>query len=184
MWKETVAILERGRIEDPNKAVFPLLLQPASQDQNRDNRHAMAFHFAMWLCSKPELHDFRIASDTETLDNPISDRRGYGIWVLFGKRADRTAFTKWLAKYKLWFTERPIHDTFLPDFPSSGCVRISVVNTPFARQDFMSENYPDGFSERWAWVIEHCKSPVYLMPTRGLAFTSEKEGMHFKLRWC
>lgn len=188
MWKETIAIITRGELVDLDRAVYPMLLrpEPAQHNQQREARHAMLFHFAMWLNAHPDVRDFRIMIDGATLESPVVEVRGHPIWVIFGKRKDRTAFTKWLAKYRAWFVDRPIEENFLPEFPENGRVTVNIVSTPFMWQDFMmgADCYPDGFSERWAWVIEHCRKPVFLMPTRGLAFTNAEEGMHFKLRWC
>jgi hypothetical protein len=182
MWRETVEIINRGNL-DTDKAVYPMLLRPSAFDKNSEAKHAMLFHFAMWLSANPAVQDYRIMADGITLESPIIEIRGHPIWILFGKKTDRTAFKKWLARYKNWFGGKPIEENLLPEFPENGRVCVSIVCTPFMRNDFGSSEYPEGFVERWAWVIQHCKKPVFLMPTRGLAFTNLNEAIHFKLKW-
>jgi len=176
-----MAIIEgRGEL-DPEATAYPMFLQPA-RPINGDGRHCMFFHFAMWLSANPTVNNFRMVVDGSITQSPVVQLSGHPLVVLFGRRRDRTAFQRWLKRYQKWFGAYEVEHNYLPELPENGSLRLNIVNTPFARTDFMSpDSFPDGFAERWSWVITNCKTPVYLLPNRGFGFRSLNDAVHFKL---
>ena len=180
MWKESLDIVLRGTLESGATA-YPMQIQPDDNKNRRQN--ALLFHFAMWLSAHPNVSNYRLVADGGVAENPVVELSGHTLWVLFGEKKDRTAFTRWLARYSQWFSVDPA-TSFFPELPETGNLKISIVSTSFARQDLFAEGmFPEGFVDRWSWIINHCRKPVYLMPNRGFAFTDVKEAVHYKLHF-
>ena len=181
-------LLERGTLEQGARG-HPLLLVP-EYVKGEEPSHCLAFHFAMWLLANPKVTNFRVlldgAANRSPVVNTLVNIRFMATWVVFGERNDYTAFTRWLRIYRTWFTGRPIEAAFFPEFPTSGRMTLSFVKFDVAKElsptTYVPE-YPNALFDAWAWVIEHCRKPVYALPG-GLAFRDTTEAMMFKLRWC
>jgi hypothetical protein len=191
MWEDCINIVNgRGTLDEHwTGAVYPMKLQPAPYTAREEPRNTMFFHFAMWLSVNPLVRDFRMLVDGAINENPVSEVRSHPLWVIFAHQRDRTAFTKWFKQYKTWFGDKDASENFLPEFPKGGRHTFTVVETDLMRSQYdpsygLGGSFPDGFAERWTWVLEHCLHQVVLAPHAGLAFKNEKEAVHFKLRWC
>lgn len=181
MWKESIQIVLRGDLE-AGATAYPMRLQPFENNNRRQN--AILFHFAMWLSANPNVSNFRVIADGAIAESPIVEVGGYTLWIMFGERKDRSAFTRWMARYSKWFGGVDPTTTFMPELPENGQIRICIVSTSFTKYDvFNDQQFPDGFVERWSWIITNCRKPVYVMPQRGFAFTDVKEAVHYKLHF-
>jgi hypothetical protein len=184
--------LHKGEMNiSPDQPAYPLLLVPGAENQNSggsSHNHHMAFHFALWVLAHENPPEFGAMVDVEILDHPVENARCKPIWVLFKYARDRRRFQTWLKKYSKWFLGDDLASTYFPQLPRSGRYSLTHITIPAGLMtDFttLELNAPNGSIERWIWVLQHCKRPVYVTPEgRGLAFTSQTEAMHFKLKWC
>jgi hypothetical protein len=122
----------------------------------------------------------------EVLDAPVTNARWKPLWLLFGDLKSKNAFQRWIARYQTWFGERDMDQQYFPEIPRSGRHALTFCEIPSGLKlcplslDFV---FPDGSVERWAWVLQNCRKPVYVTPD-GLGFVSSKDAVHFKLKWC
>lgn len=125
--------------------------------------------------------------DIEVTDNPIERPVFRPIWLLFERKTDLNALKRWLAKYSKWFGSADLNDSYYPELPAFGRKTLSFIKIPSGLMYdpcSMDLTAPEGSVDRWTWIIQNCKKPVYVLPHGvGLAFTSEVEAMHFKLKW-
>ncbi len=185
MWKESIAIVNRGEL-DPESTAYPMYLQPA-RPVTGEGRHCMFFHLAMWLSANPNVKNFRMVVDGALTESPVCELRALPLWIMFGRRRDRTSFQRWLNKYRQWFApHQEMEHEFLPDLPESGQVKLAIISTSFTKMDIMfsdQKQFPEGFVERWSWIITNCKKPVCVMPNRGFGFRNVNEAVHYKLNF-
>ena len=177
-------ILDRGTLQ--GVLGHPLLLTPEQISKGDEPQNCMVFHFSMWLLANPGVTNFRMMLDGNAARSTIVNPRYLATWVVFGERSDYSAFTRWLRRYRSWFTGRRMEAAFFPQFPTSGRLTLSFVAFEVAQsidQTTYISDYPIGLFDAWAWIIENCEKPAYLMPG-GIAFHDGKEAMMFKLRWC
>jgi hypothetical protein len=181
----TLASVKKGSLKlEGTGRVFPMQLLPVFASAEEAHQ-CMGFHFSMWLEANPDVTDYRLALDMEVCDSPITVHRQAPVWIFFGKLKDKNAFQRWIARYREWFGGNDIDRAYFPVLPISGRHTLTFLTIPSGMKldpRMMDMTFPDGSVERWAWVLSNCRNPVYVTPN-GLAFTSAKEALHFKLRW-
>lgn len=158
---------------------YPLLLPPSRRKIN-----CMIFHFAIWL----DNNDVNYAVVIPATERPIYERSVSPHYILFNDKKDRINFTKWLNRYKKWFQNEEIENSFLPELPISGSHTLHILKHNISAYDLASgvasESFSDDFIKLWIWVIQNCKKPVYVLSTNSFAFSDAKDAVHFKLYWA
>lgn len=184
----TQTVLNKGELDIHGTSVaYPMLLRPAVNTRE-EATPCLAFHLSLWLESQPTPVSFRAMVDIEVTAAPIERPVYRPLWVLFERKSDLRAYQKWFAKYSKWFGEADPTVTFYPPLPETGrhtfnFIKIAAGEIYDPMVDQMT--VPTGSVDRWIWVLQNCRKPVYHLPKGvGLAFTSQTEAMHFKLRWC